>query len=167
MMHPVRVLIVEDFQPFRELLSSKIKHMRGFELLAEAADGLEAVRMATELVPDLVLLDIGLPKIDGIESAKRIRKIIPSARVLFVSEHSESEIVQFACTHGEGYVLKRDVERDLLPAMNSVAYDHRAFVSRGLRKTGKPHSICRVRAISSPKLPGTGVLLVDSGLGSN
>jgi len=139
--HLVRVLIVDDFQPFREWLSSKIKKADGFEVIGEAADGPEAVRMATKLVPDLVLLDISLPKMDGIQSGKQLRNAVPAAQVIFVTEHSEREIVQYASEHGEGYVLKRDVERDLLPTMKAV--------SRGLKQTAEAHPIHAGNAASS------------------
>jgi DNA-binding NarL/FixJ family response regulator len=132
---------VDDFQPFREWLSSKIKKADGFEVIGEAADGLEAVRMATKLVPDLILLDISLPKMDGIQSGKQLRNLVPSAQVIFVTEHSEREIVQYASEHSEGYVLKRDVERDLLPTMHAV--------SRGLKQAAAARQIHAGNAVSS------------------
>jgi DNA-binding NarL/FixJ family response regulator len=146
--HPVRVLIVDDFKPFRAWLSSKIKKADGFEVIGEAADGVEAVRMATRSAPDLILLDIGLPNTNGIQLGKQLRCIVPCAQIIFVTEHSEREIVHHASAHAEGYVLKQDVECDLLPAMHAIAQGLRGFLSRGLKPTEADTSNLR-SAISS------------------
>ena len=69
----LRVLVVEDYEPFRRFLSSKLNKIQAVQLIAEVSNGLEAVQKAEELKPDLVLLDIGLPKLNGIESAKQMQ----------------------------------------------------------------------------------------------
>jgi DNA-binding NarL/FixJ family response regulator len=116
----VRVLVVDDFKAFREWLCLKLEKAKGFKVVGEAADGLEAVQIAKQLVPDLVLLDVGLPRMDGVETEKQLRRILPSAKVLFVSAYPYRELVQSMSAGNPGYVLKRNAERELLPAMNAM-----------------------------------------------
>ena len=90
-------------------------------VIGVASDGLEAVQKAEELQPDLILLDIGLPSLNGIEVARQIRKLSPKSKILFVSQESSVEMVQGALgTGAQGYVLKSDAERELLEAVNAV-----------------------------------------------
>jgi len=79
------VLLVEDFGPFRALVSSLLREKPDFEVVSEASDGLEAVRCAEELDPDLILMDIGLPGLNGIEAARRIRELAPRSRIVFLT----------------------------------------------------------------------------------
>jgi DNA-binding NarL/FixJ family response regulator len=90
-------------------------------VIGVASDGLEAVQKAEELQPDLILLDIGLPSLNGIEVARQIRKLSPKSKMLFVSQESSAEMVQGALgTGAQGYVLKRDAGRELLEGVNAV-----------------------------------------------
>ena len=90
-------------------------------VIGVASDGLEAVQKAEELQPDLILLDIGLPSLNGIEVARQIRKLSPKSKILFVSQESSADIVQGALgTGAQGYVLKSDAERELLEGVNAV-----------------------------------------------
>jgi len=99
------------------------------EVICEASDGLEAVNKAEELQPDLILLDIGLPSLNGIEAARRIRQLAPQSKLLFVSQESSADVVQEALGSGAlGYLLKIDSGGNLLPAVDSVL-DGRRFVS--------------------------------------
>jgi CheY-like chemotaxis protein len=77
-MPSIRVLVVEDFEPFRRFICSVLAEGSGVQVVAEVSDGLEAVRQAEESQPDLILLDIGLPTLNGIKAARRIRKLSPS-----------------------------------------------------------------------------------------
>jgi len=102
------------------------------QIVGEASDGLEAVQKAEELQPDLIVLDIGLPSLDGIEAARRIRKLSPESKILLMSEESCAEVVQEALALGAlGYVLKAQAGSELLAAVDAVLED-RQFVSRGL-----------------------------------
>jgi DNA-binding NarL/FixJ family response regulator len=102
-------------------------------LVVEASDGLEAVRVAPELHPDLVLLDIGLPSLNGIEVAHRVCKTVPDAKVLFLSQEKDSDVVRAALNNGaKGFVLKLDAGSELLPAIEAVLRDE-VFVSSGVR----------------------------------
>ena len=90
-------------------------------VIGVASDGLEAVQKAEELQPDLILLDIGLPSLNGIEVARQIRKFSPKSKILFVSQESSAEMVQGALgTGAQGYVLKGDAGRELLEGVNAV-----------------------------------------------
>jgi len=103
-----------------------------FQIIGEASDGLEAIRKSEELQPGLVLLDIGLPKLNGIEAARQICAIAPACRILFVSENQCPTIAQQALSVGactRGYVVKSYAAEELLPALDAVIHD-RHFVSR-------------------------------------
>jgi len=86
----VRVLLVDDFDAFRSFIRTTLQGLQGTQLqiIAEVSDGLEAVQKAEELQPDLILLDIGLPNLNGIEAARRIRKRAPRSKILFLSQES-------------------------------------------------------------------------------
>jgi DNA-binding NarL/FixJ family response regulator len=128
----IRVLVVEDFEPWRRFISSTLQKQPELEISGQISDGLEAVRQAQELQPDLILLDIGLPTINGIEAARRIREVSPASKILFVSETRSPEIAEEALNTGAGgYVLKSDAASDLLPAIKAVLQRKR-FVSASL-----------------------------------
>ena len=93
-------------------------------VIGVASDGLEAVQKAEELQPDLILLDIGLPSLNGIEVARQIRKLCPKSKILFVSQESSADVVQGALgTGAQGYVVKIDAGRELLEGVNTVLRD--------------------------------------------
>ena len=126
-----RILVVEDYEPFRSFISSTLRKEPGFQIY-EVADGLVAVRKAEELQPELILLDIGLPSLNGIDAARRIRKVSPDSKILFVSQESSTEVVREALALGAlGYVVKVHAGTELLPAVEAVLQG-RQFVSSGL-----------------------------------
>jgi CheY-like chemotaxis protein len=129
-----RVLVVDDYEPFRRVLCSTLQNQLELRTLLEASDGAEAIELAQTLQPDLILLDIGLPKLNGIEVARRIRELAPHARILFVSQEFSVDVVQAAFSAGaSGYVVKMDVERELRTAVKAVLRGER-FV--GIRFAG-------------------------------
>ena len=129
---PVRILMVDDFEPFRRLIHSTLEKTAGLLVVCEVSDGLEAVRKAEELQPDLILLDIGLPRLNGIEAARRIRKLAPESKILFLSVECDAELVQEAMSLGAlGYVDKAHAVGELLAAVEAVRQG-RKFVSDGL-----------------------------------
>ena len=131
-MPSLRVLIVEDYEGFRRFIRSTVQERVDFQFIGEASDGLEAVQKAVELQPDLILFDIGLPKLNGLEAARRIRKISPNSKILFLTQESSSDVVQEALSMGAlGYVHKLCAKRDLLPAIDTVLGGKR-FVSSSL-----------------------------------
>ena len=127
-----RVLVVEDFRRFREFVVSTLEKRAEFQIL-EASDGLEAVQKAETLQPDLILLDIGLPKLNGIEVAKRVRQVAPAAKIVFVSQEPAPEVTQEAFRLGAlGYVQKARAHSDLLPAVEAALKDTQ-FINAGMR----------------------------------
>lgn len=124
--------MVEDFEPFRRAVTSILQRQSELQIISESSDGLEAVRKAEELQPDLILLDIGLPKLNGIEAARRIRRVSPGSKILFVSQESSVDLAREALTLGaQGYVVKSDAGSDLLTAVNAVLRGE-TFLSRTL-----------------------------------
>lgn len=139
---PVRILVVDDYQPWHRFVHLTLKLLPKLQLIGEVLDGLEAVRKAEELQPDLILLDIGLPSINGIEAARRIRQCAPKSKILFVSENRSQAIAEEALSTGaSGYVVKSDAATELLPAVKVVLEGGR-FVSASLdgdNRTGPKH----------------------------
>jgi PAS domain S-box-containing protein len=104
-----RVMVVEDFEPFRRMISSMLQNRAEVQVICEVADGLEAVQKAEELQPDLIVLDIGLPTLNGIEAARRIAKLAPQSKILFLSQDASADVVQQALSTGaSGYAVKAD-----------------------------------------------------------
>ena len=133
-----RVLVVEDFEPFRRFICSTLGERPELEIVGETSDGLQAVQKAKELQPDLILLDIGLPTLSGIEAGHRISRVAPAAKVLFVSQNHDADVVTAALSNGaKGYVRKENAKTDLLPAVEAVLRGDR-FVSRGLHAEETP-----------------------------
>jgi DNA-binding NarL/FixJ family response regulator len=128
----VRVLLVEDFEPFRRFTCSKLRKKPELQVIGEVSDGMEAVRKAEELQPDVILLDVGLPTLNGIEAARRICELSPESKIVFVSQESSTDVVQEAFRLGaSGYVIKSRAGIDLLAAVEAVL-ERRHFVSSGL-----------------------------------
>lgn len=117
----IRILVVDDFAPWRRLTQTMLREKPELQVVCEVSDGLEAVRKAQELKPDLILLDIGLPTLGGIAAARRIRDLVPTSKILFVSENYSVEIAREALnTGGCGYVIKSDAGSELLAAVDAV-----------------------------------------------
>jgi DNA-binding NarL/FixJ family response regulator len=115
-----KTLVVEDGEGFRRFLCSTLMETTECEVVGEASDGLQAVLRAEALQPDLILLDLGLPNLNGIEAARRIRKLSPNSKTLFVTENSSREIAQGVLRTGaNGYLLKSDAT-DLPCAIETV-----------------------------------------------
>jgi DNA-binding NarL/FixJ family response regulator len=116
-----RILVVDDHEPVRRVVRLILQLRDNFQIVAEASDGLEAVQKAKELRPDLILLDLSLPKLNGIEVARRLRELVPQARILFLSVEPSSEVVREAFKSGAvGYVNKVNAHSELLPAIETV-----------------------------------------------
>jgi DNA-binding NarL/FixJ family response regulator len=125
----VRILLVDDFLVFRQLISSTLGKRGDLQVIGEASDGLEAVQKTLELKPDLILMDIGLPSLNGIEAARQIRKLVPEAKIIFLSQESSAAVVQEALSFGaQGYVVKINAGSELVPAIDAVL-SGKTFVS--------------------------------------
>jgi DNA-binding NarL/FixJ family response regulator len=128
----IRVLVVDDFAPWRRITHTLLRNKPELKVVCEVSDGLEAVQKARELKPDLILLDIGLPKLSGIAAARQIRDLAPKSIILFVSENYSADIAREALsTGGRGYVIKSDAGSELLTAVEAVMHG-KQFVSARL-----------------------------------
>jgi DNA-binding NarL/FixJ family response regulator len=128
----IRVVIVDDLEPFRGFVRALLRKMPELEVICELSDGLAAVQKAQELNPDLILLDIGLATLNGIEAARQIRKLVPRAKIIFLSQESSDDVVQEALSLGVmGYVVKAVAGSELLLAVKALLEGKR-FVSGGV-----------------------------------
>jgi len=126
---PVRILVVDDFEAWRRSIVSIIADDPELQVIHEASDGVEAVQMCQELQPDLVVLDVGLPKLSGLEAARQIRIVSPDSKILFLSVIPSQYVMREALRIGAaGYITKEDALRDLLPAVRAAVAD-REFLS--------------------------------------
>jgi DNA-binding NarL/FixJ family response regulator len=116
-----RVLVVDDFEPWRRFVCSTLEKQRNdVEIVGESSDGWDAIQQAQELQPDLITLDVGLPTLNGIETARRLRRLSPGSKILFVSQESSPEVIEEALRTGaEGYVVKIRAS-DLLTAVDDA-----------------------------------------------
>ena len=129
------VLIVEDFAPFREIISTLLLKTGRFSVVFQASDGLEAIEKANACQPDFVLLDIGLPTVNGLEAAHRSAALAPCSKIVFLSQDRDPDIVNAALSTGaRGYVAKSDAGRDLVDALAAVARGE-TFLSASLAST--------------------------------
>lgn len=128
----VRILVVDDYKPWRDFILNTLKKEPGLEVIGKVSDGSAAVQQADRLKPDLILLDIGLPTLNGIKAASRIRESSPSSKILFLSENPYVDIVKKALSTGaEGYVIKSHAASELLPAIKAILAGRR-FISASL-----------------------------------
>lgn len=128
----LRILVVDDFADWRHCVLEKLRENRSLQVVGVASDGLEAVLKAEELQPDLILLDIGLPKLDGIETARHIRKIAPRAKIVFLTQEIDRDVARAALdAGGHGYVVKSDADGELFAALEAVILGKK-FVSARL-----------------------------------
>jgi DNA-binding NarL/FixJ family response regulator len=113
--------MADDFEGWRRQVRSLFQSRPRWQVIAEAVDGSEAIQKAEELKPDLILLDIGLPKLNGIEAARQIRKLSPGSKIIFLSQYNDHDVVRAALAIGAlGYVHKKDALSELLLAVDSV-----------------------------------------------
>jgi DNA-binding NarL/FixJ family response regulator len=132
-MSSIRILVVDDYKAWRHRVILFLQERPEWQITGEASDGPEAVQKAEELKPDLILLDIGLPKLNGIEVARRVRQLSPNSKILFLSMDNSPDVVEAALgTGAHGYVYKVRAQRDLLPAIDAVLRG-KQFVSTMLR----------------------------------
>ena len=120
-MAPLRILLVDDFASWRSYVASVLQERECFEVVGEAADGQEASEKATELQPDLILMDIAMPKLNGIEAARRIRDRAANSKIVFISLEISDELAEAAVAVGaQAYLAKREIRAKLLPTIDRL-----------------------------------------------
>ncbi len=123
----VRILLADDHPAVRQGLRTLLDGRPDWEIVEEAQDGMEAVERTERLQPDVVVLDISMPRMDGLEACRRIRKQVPKSEVLIVTQHNSAQMMREARNAGaKGYVVKSDAARDLLMAVEALS-QHKFF----------------------------------------
>ena len=133
-MNPIRILLADDHTLIRRGLRALLERQNGFAVVAEAADGRQAVETAAAVSPDVAVIDIGMPNLNGIEAARRITEKRPETAVVILSMHADESYVLRALKSGaRGYLLKDSLEEDLINAIRAV-HDGKAFFSPEISK---------------------------------
>ena len=115
------VLVADDVFDWRVQIRSMVRRRPEWRVICEACDGLQAAEKAAELRPDIVLLDIGMPVLNGIEAAKRIRQTSPTSKIIFVTQDNDEDVRMAALASGaEEYVVKANAATELLPAIDAA-----------------------------------------------
>jgi DNA-binding NarL/FixJ family response regulator len=129
-----RILVVDNFSTWRGLIKTLLELTPEWQVVGEASNGPEAEARVRELRPDIVLLEIDLPVIDGIQLVRKLHVEYPDVRLVFVTTENSPDVAEFALSAGaSGYILKVRVVAELLPALNAVMANNR-FISKGVLK---------------------------------
>lgn len=132
----VRILLVDDHPIVRQGLKTLLEGRAGWEVIGEASDGTEALEKAKELNPDVMVLDVTMPRMNGLEACRVLRKRVPQLEILFVTQHDSPQMMREALEAGaRGYVVKSNAARDLFAAVEAVS-QHRVFTALSGRDTG-------------------------------
>jgi len=129
----IRILLVDDHPIVRQGLKTLLAGHPGWEVIGEASDGMEAIDKAESLRPDVMVLDVTMPKMNGLEACRLIRQKAPGMEILFVTQHDSPQMMREALEAGaRGYVVKSNAARDLLEAVEAVS-QHRVFTALNRR----------------------------------
>jgi len=135
----VRILLVDDHPIVRQGLKTILEGHAGWEVIGEASDGAEAITKAGELKPDVIVLDVTMPTMNGLEACRLLRKQVPDLEILFVTQHDSPHMMREAMEAGaRGYVVKSNAARDLLEAVEAVS-KHCGFTTLNKRDTAGLH----------------------------
>jgi len=130
-MNPLRLLIADDHAVVRAGLRALLESRKGWEVCAEASDGRDAVEKAIKFKPDILILDIGMPLLNGVDATRRIHKSLPNSEILILTMHESDELVQQVVEAGaRGYILKDEADRVLLAAIDALSHHKPYFSSR-------------------------------------
>jgi len=125
----IRILVVDDHPIVRQGLKTLLEGHSGWEVIGEASDGAEALEKARELNPDVMVLDVTMPRMNGLEACSLLRRQFPDLEILFVTQHDSPQMMRDALDAGaRGYVVKSNAARDLLAAVEAVS-QHRVFTA--------------------------------------
>jgi len=129
----IRILLVDDHPVVRQGLKTLLEGRSGWGVIGEASDGAEAVEKAKDLNPDVMVLDVTMPKMNGLEACRLLRRQAPQLEILFVTQHDSPQMMREALEAGaRGYVVKSNAARDLLAAVEAVS-QHRVFTALNVR----------------------------------
>jgi len=130
-MSVARILIADDHELIRRGLVAELSDRAEWTVVAEAANGRQAVKLAAELTPDIAILDLTMPELNGLDATREIRAATPGTRILIVTAHESEQLVREVLAAGAmGYVLKSDAGRALVQAVDALLDDHLYFTSR-------------------------------------
>jgi DNA-binding NarL/FixJ family response regulator len=125
------ILVVDDHPVTRKAICGLLRSEPDFDVVCDATNGTDAVERAKNLQPDVVVLDINMPGMNGLEAARHIKDAAPSAEILFLSQHTELETIRQAFhVGGRGYVVKSDAAKELVPAVHAVRAKNRYLSER-------------------------------------
>ena len=134
-----RVLVVDDCEPIRRFVCAELARAGSFTRVGQASDGLDAVRQASALQPDVIVLDIGLPKLDGVAAAREIRAIAPRSKIVVLTENSDPELVEEMLLIGaRGYLIKSAAASDLSAALSCVMQGGQFLSARLTQELASP-----------------------------
>lgn len=126
----INILVVDDIPAVRQYLRKLLSASPGLSIVAEVEDGATAIQKAETINPDIILMDINMPLVNGLEAARQILRLIPAAKIIFLTEHLSPEMLLEALhTGASGYLIKSDMAQELLPAIRSV-HDGNTYISR-------------------------------------
>jgi len=145
----IRILVADDYKDWRRQVRLLFQARPEWQVIAEVADGPEAIQKAEELKPDLIVLDIGLPKLNGIEAARQIRQLSPSSKIVFLSQNHDLDVVRAALSTAQGYVYKTDFGRDFFTCYPSCSA--RSTICQPRLKRLPVHRHCRSESPSPPR----------------
>ncbi|HWH58113.1 MAG TPA: response regulator transcription factor [Terriglobales bacterium] len=145
----LRIMVADDHEVVRKGLVALLQAQPEWQVCGEAGDGREAVEKAIQLKPDILILDIGMPSLNGLEATRQILKTIPNARVLILTLHDSDQVVREVLNAGaRGFLLKSDAARDLVAAVEALRHDKTYFTSKvaamvleGYLKGGTPGAV--------------------------
>ena len=130
-MRPIQILLADDHEVVRKGLRALLEARPGWRVIAEATNGREAVEKAQSMRPDVAIVDIGMPTLNGLEATRQMVKKAPSTRVLILTMHDTNQLIQQVVKAGaRGYVLKSDVATDLVSAVDALCRDQTFFTSK-------------------------------------
>lgn len=133
-----RVMVVDDHTIFRQGIVSLLNSVEGYEVIAESGSGAGAVDMAKDLQPDVIVMDVSMPDMDGIEASRRMKAARIDAEIILLTMHKGDELLEMALDSGiKGYILKEDAFSDLLYAIKAILRGEK-FISNSLRKAERP-----------------------------
>jgi DNA-binding NarL/FixJ family response regulator len=121
----LRVLLADDFEPWRSHVRSFLQSNTEWEIVAETCDRLEAIHRTQTLYPDVVILDVSMPRLDGLQAARKIHQISPDCAIVFLTENSDEDVIEAALEAGAaGYVQKRELAAKLMPTLQAALQAH-------------------------------------------